>query len=478
MDCNKCQDGYIYTCKSCFQEAIYDSESERGVCNICEILFEEYTIVKENCPLCSNISLDSSLKDIAKKYKSFGFNITCMSSKLNDFNKVTSNFFKTPCQKWEHLYTNKQNDLEFEKNDWDNVIGVGTVTRWNNLVVIDIDGCNSIDLLENMLKTLGLPIDYEWVVESGSNNGFHIYYYGEKLEECNEKDVVSTFPPNNMYEGHLYKVEFLWKTHCVLPPSVHGSGNRYKFINNRIPNNIPQRINRDTVYEFIEKYLSYNEIINSKGYGFTLKINSNEEFLSETQSEDITKYLLGEIYCIVDIETTGFPQKFNDKTIYPEILQVAWVLTNSNGVLIKKKSFISKSDFFKNNVTSEFINIDFDVAQTVGYPLNDIMSSFVEDLKISDFILAHNTDFDIDILSNYFIENFNINPFTKKEIICTMKATVNFCKIESRNGYKYPKLGELYYKLFNYYITNSHNAEVDVLHTLKCFKKLKKIGII
>ena len=329
-----------------------------------------------------------------------------------------------------------------------------------------------------MLKTLGLPVDYEWVVESGSNNGFHIYYYGEKLNECNEKDVVSTFPPNYMYEGHLDKVEFLWETHCVLPPSVHGSGNRYKFIKNKIPNNIPQKINSDTVYEFIEEYLAFDEIVNGQGYGCTLKIHANEEFLSETKTEDITKYLLDEIYCIVDIETTGFPQKVNDKTIYPEILQVAWALTNSKGVLIKKKSFISKSDFFKNNLSSEFVNIDFEVAKTVGYPLNEIMSKFVEDLKISDFIVAHNSDFDIDILSNYYVEHFNINPFTKKKIICTMKSTVDFCKIESRYGYKFPKLGELYKKLFNYNITNSHNAEVDVLHTLKCFKKLKKLGII
>ena len=478
MECNKCQDGYVYTCTTCFQEAIYDYEFRRAVCNFCEILGDDYTTMKEECAMCSNISLNTNLKEIAKKYKTFGFNVTCMSSRLNDFNKVTSNFFKTPCQQWEHLSTNKQTDLEFEQNDWNNAIGVGTITRWNKLFVIDIDGCNDKELLEKMLKTLGLPIDYEWVVESGSNNGFHIYYYGEKLNECNEKDVVSTFPPNYMYEGHLDKVEFLWETHCVLPPSVHGSGNRYKFIKNKMPINIPQRINRDTVYEFIEEYLAFDEIVNGQGYGWTLKIHSNEEFLSETKTEDITKYLLDEIYCIVDIETTGFPQKVNDKTIYPEILQVAWVLTNSKGVLIKKKSFISKSDFFKNNLSSEFINIDFEVAKTVGYPLNEIMSKFAEDLKISDFIVAHNTDFDIDILSNYFVEHFNINPFSKKKIICTMKSTVDFCKIESRYGYKFPKLGELYKKLFNYNITNSHNAEVDVLHTLKCFKKIKKLGII
>jgi DNA polymerase III epsilon subunit-like protein len=422
---------------------------------------------------------NSNLKDIARNYKAFGFNITCMSSKLNDFNKLTSNFFKTPCQKWEHLSINNQSNLEFEQNDWENAIGVGTVTKWNNLFVIDIDGCNDRDLINEMLQKLGLPVDYEWVVESGSNNGFHIYLYGERLKECKEEDVVSTFPPKSIYEGLFDKIEFLWETHCVLPPSVHGSGNRYNFINKNFPINQPKNINRDSVYDFIEEYLEFDEIVNGQGYfGTTLKIQSNEEFLSETKSVDLTKYLLDEVYCIVDIETTGFPQMVNDKKIYPEILQVAWVLTNSKGTLLKKKSFITDSDFFVKNMSSDFTNIDFEVARMVGFPINEIMSKFVEDLKISDFIVSHNTDFDIDILSNYFLVNFNTNPFSKKKIICTMKSSVDYCKIESRYGFKYPKLNELYEKLFNYKISNSHNAEIDVLHTLKCFKKLKKLKII
>ena len=42
MECNKCQDGYVYTCTTCFQEAIYDYEFRRAVCNFCEILGDDY----------------------------------------------------------------------------------------------------------------------------------------------------------------------------------------------------------------------------------------------------------------------------------------------------------------------------------------------------------------------------------------------------------------------------------------------------
>ena len=90
MECNKCQDGYIYTCTNCFQEAIYDYEFGRAFCDFCEILGDDYRTVQEECSTCSNISMNTNLKEIAKIYRTFGFNVTCMSSRLNDFNKVTS----------------------------------------------------------------------------------------------------------------------------------------------------------------------------------------------------------------------------------------------------------------------------------------------------------------------------------------------------------------------------------------------------
>jgi DNA polymerase III epsilon subunit-like protein len=479
MSCTNCQEGIVYTCTNCWGPADYDYEFGRAFCNTCEILRENYSVIREDCPNCMQSVDIPNLKEIASKYREFGFNITCISSKLNDFNKHTTNFFKTPCQPWDQMSRTEQNDIGFEKNDWDSAIGLGTVTKWNNLFVIDIDGCNDIDLLEKMLRKLGLPINYEWVVKSGSNNGFHIYLYGGKIRECNQNHVVSTFPPKDKFEKYLDKVEFLWETHCVLPPSVHGSGNRYIFLNCTFPKAKPLNVSADIVYDFINEFLKFEEIINGETYGgVTLEIKPKEEFVPEAKIEDITKYLLEDIYCIVDIETNGFPENVEGKIKYPEILQVAWVLTNSKGVLIKKKSFIVKSDFFKNNSKAEILNIDFSVANIVGVPINEIMAKFLEDLKISDFVVSHNTDFDISILSNYFLSNFNINPFSKKSILCTMKSTIDFCKIENKYGYKFPKLSELYFKIFNYQLSNSHNAEVDVLHTLKCFKKLKELNII
>ena len=61
---------------------------------------------------------------------------------------------------------------------------------------------------------------------------------------------------------------------------------------------------------------------------------------------------------------------------------------------------------------------------------------------------------------------------------CTMKNSINLCKIEKSwpNGdkyLKYPKLSELYVYLFNKEPKNTHNALVDILICMRCFCKME-----
>ena len=56
-----------------------------------------------------------------------------------------------------------------------------------------------------------------------------------------------------------------------------------------------------------------------------------------------------------------------------------------------------------------------------------------------------------------------------------MRLGKDICKIPGNviyGGYKYPKLGELYYKLFNKHFNNQHNAMADVEATYECYKEL------
>ena len=62
--------------------------------------------------------------------------------------------------------------------------------------------------------------------------------------------------------------------------------------------------------------------------------------------------------------------------------------------------------------------------------------------------------------------------------VCTMNATREFCgiKFPNSNDYKYPKLNELYAKLFNkqYDISGAslHNSKHDVSCLVLCAKKM------
>ena len=73
--------------------------------------------------------------------------------------------------------------------------------------------------------------------------------------------------------------------------------------------------------------------------------------------------------------------------------------------------------------------------------------------------------------------------FTKKNhnVVDTMKMGMNICKIPNLSfhtrmsqPYKYPKLDELYYKLFNKHFDNQHDAMADIQATHDCYYELKR----
>ena len=145
----------------------------------------------------------------AKHYFGLGLNVTCISNRINEHNFYCRNILKTPNHKWKHFFTQRQIQTEFQKYEWDTATGVGSVTGFQDLRVIDIDGCNDYDFLDKTLALLELPANYEWVTLSGSKNGFHIFIISNKFSYLDESQVVTTFPPKEEYKHMLEKVEIL-----------------------------------------------------------------------------------------------------------------------------------------------------------------------------------------------------------------------------------------------------------------------------
>lgn len=114
-----------------------------------------------------------------------------------------------------------------------------------------------------------------------------------------------------------------------------------------------------------------------------------------------------------------------------------------------------------------------------GKSLDEVLSYFDELIHKADYMVAHNMAFDEKIVGAEFLRSSMKNNITNKNKICTMESSTNYCAISGPYGnYKWPKLSELHYKLFNTHFEEAHDAAVDITATAKCFWELKRQGLI
>lgn len=197
---------------------------------------------------------------IAQMYYKLGMNVTCITNIQNEYNKYAKNIYKNPNHTWKKMFNTRQNYIELLSYKWNEAVGVGTVTGFNHVMAIDIDDCVDSQLLNQIINTLGLSISYEWVMRSGSNKGFHIVVRSEKFQTLTVTDVVSTFGPSEQFKDKFSKVELLWNTHLVCPPSLHVTGNKYQFINSKFPISIPEFVPQNLIEKLVDTYLLLEEV--------------------------------------------------------------------------------------------------------------------------------------------------------------------------------------------------------------------------
>jgi DNA polymerase III epsilon subunit-like protein len=418
------------------------------------------------------------LKLFAKHYKTIGLNVTCIGSELTDYNFYSKNLLKTPNHSWKHFFETKQSEEEFNSLNWEQATGVGTLTGYRDLVVLDIDGCNDYDFLDQVLRSLRLPINYEWVTVSGSNNGFHIFFNCSNYN-LEKNQVVVTYPPNKEFSHFFEKVEVLWRTHVVLPPSIHKSGNYYKYLNCKFPKQFPTYVDYRQLSIFLDKYLISEKKIIGSTYGDSIFEFIPPKVISDLEDIEIRADIQNPIFCIIDTETDGLPQKKFTSVIYPNVVQIAWILGDAYGNILKKETELINYPNIKWTDAFAINQINIEVVKKIGGSPSQVYQKLVPDIKISDYIVCHNVNFDIPIIINELKKYGLQDILSNKKSICTMTNSVDICKISSPHGdYNYPKLEELFYGLFDKTIKQKHDAEADALITYKCFVEMINIGAI
>lgn len=192
-------------------------------------------------------------------------------------------------------------------------------------------------------------------------------------------------------------------------------------------------------------------------------------------------------FLIFDTETTGLPRYFRspmeDIENWPRMTQIGFMIINEEGEILKSYQSLIKPDGWVVPKDKFFIdnNMSTERCEKEGRPVFEVLREFQEALKICKYKVAHNMDFDKNIVGAEIIRaGISLPLFKFKPEICTMKETTNHVQAKTHGGRnKWPKLIELHEHLFGYIFDGQHDAMSDVEATSRCLiESIKRKYII
>ena len=201
-----------------------------------------------------------------------------------------------------------------------------------------------------------------------------------------------------------------------------------------------------------------------------------------------------------DTETTGLPKikMITEKTLHlwPHIVQFSYVIyDNETNNVLKTVDHIIKlpENVVITEENSNIHGITDIMSKTSGQDIEHVLSEFMEDFNNADIIVAHNMEFDFNIIKVELMRQIyknnqtvsekeklskNLNSLkSSKKLCCTMQESVEMCNIKTltkdgREYTKFPSLSELHKHLFSVVPKKLHNSLNDVLICLRCFYKM------
>ena len=189
-------------------------------------------------------------------------------------------------------------------------------------------------------------------------------------------------------------------------------------------------------------------------------------------------------YLFFDTETTGIPNDYKapctNTDNWPRLVQLGWLLTDAAGRILSEGNHIVRPDGFEIPIAASDVHvITTEFALENGKPLLDVIFAFGADLNQADCVVGHNLDYDLHIVGAEYVRlGYDSRIMFARPTLCTMQATIQFCNIPGRFGPKWPKLMELYTKLFGQGFDGAHDAMADIRATKDCFFELLKRGIV
>lgn len=189
-------------------------------------------------------------------------------------------------------------------------------------------------------------------------------------------------------------------------------------------------------------------------------------------------------YLFFDTETTGIPNDYKapctNTDNWPRLVQLGWLLTNAEGCILSEGNHIVCPEGFEiPKAASDVHGITTEFALANGKPLLDVIFAFGADLNQADCVVGHNLDYDLHIVGAEYVRlGYDSRIMFARPTLCTMQATIQYCNIPGPFGPKWPKLMELYTKLFNQEFDGAHDAMADIIATKDSFFELIRRGVV
>ena len=335
---------------------------------------------------------------------------------FNLFNYMLSNGIKNKMDKYIEIMND--HDLICKKIVYHKFKDVGILTGeidlidWTEETLIDIK-CSESDF------------KLEWYVQ------LLIYY---TLLESKEQEKIKYLGIINIMNGKYYKIKKpdlnikLFIKYIEL--MIKRDQNNYRICNNPLKLNSLQYIFKPDDIE--KSYIRYIE----KDKKYTI---------------------------ILDTETSEF---------YKDMLQLAYVICDDNGNVIKKVNKYVKNRLPTNDST-KIHGIDINKIKAEGIDFREVINELVNNLSECKYVVGHNLQYDLTTILND-IRSYGINIIDEDN-----KPILNIFKnIQSKdtmqmNGSKI-KLEALYEKLFGNKFDGAHDALNDVEATKEIYFKLLK----
>ena len=150
---------------------------------------------------------------------------------------------------------------------------------------------------------------------------------------------------------------------------------------------------------------------------------------------------------IFDTETTGLP-KSREPAIrgpdnWPHLVSIAWVIVENDKIL-RSDYHIIKPQWNIPEDSTKIHGITNEKAHADGEPLIEVLKKFFAEEH--DVLVAHNMNFDYNVLVNAILWDAQMKYPLFKRRFCTMDSMTTVMKLPAANGrgFKPPKLVELY----------------------------------